>query len=335
MRGSARYLVTGGAGFIGSNLVAALVAKGERVRALDNLATGFWENLDGIGDQSKIERLTADIRDADALAAAMDGVEVCFHQGALGSVPKSVQFPVESTSANVTGTVNVLEIARKVGVRRIVFAASSSAYGETEVLPKVETLPTMPLSPYAMTKVAGEQALKIFASIHGLETVSLRYFNVFGPNQTPDGAYAAAIPRFVDLALAGEPVRIFGDGLQSRDFSFIVNTVNANLLAAETSQKLAGEVVNIAGGRRVELLSLVEEIGRRLGRRVEVVHAPPRAGDVRHSLGDVSEAKRLLGFEPAVRWEDGLDATIAYLRALRSSGRAAASRVMAALWGAA
>jgi nucleoside-diphosphate-sugar epimerase len=327
-----KYLVTGGAGFIGSNLVAALVAAGERVRVLDDASTGHWENLDGIEAQSKIERLNGDVRDAEVVARACDGVEVCFHQAALGSVPKSVEFPIESSSVNVGGTVTLLDVARHRGVRRVIFAASSSAYGETPELPKHERLPATPLSPYAVSKFAGELNLRVFAEVYGLETLSLRYFNVFGPNQTPDGAYAAAVPCFVQRALTGAPVEIYGDGLQTRDFSFVKNTVRANLLAATTSRKLQGEVVNIAGARRVELLELVREIGRVLGREIAVIHTDPRPGDIRHSLGDVSLAAELLGFEPTVKWEEGLPSTVEYLSVLQTDGRSAASRVMAKLW---
>jgi UDP-glucose 4-epimerase len=327
-----KYLVTGGAGFIGSNLVAALVAAGERVRVLDDGSTGYWENLDGIEAQSRIERIHGDVRDAEAVARACAGVEICFHQAALGSVPKSVEYPIESSSVNVGGTVTLLDVARHRGVRRVIFAASSSAYGETPELPKHERLPAIPLSPYAVSKLSGELNLRVFAEVYGLETISLRYFNVFGPNQSPDGAYAAAVPRFVHRALTGEPIEIFGDGQQTRDFSFVKNTVRANLLAAETPRKLRGEVVNVAGARRVELLGLVGEIGRLLGRELQVRHIEPRPGDIRHSLGDVSVAAELLGFEPSVRWEDGLPATIEYLRVLLSEGRAAASQVMAKLW---
>lgn len=327
-----KYLVTGGAGFIGSNLVAALVAAGERVRVLDDASTGYWENLDGIEAQSRIERIQGDVRDAEVVARACDGVEVCFHQAALGSVPKSVEFPIESSSVNVGGTVTLLDVARHRGVRRVIFAASSSAYGETPELPKHERLPAIPLSPYAVSKLAGELNLRVFAEVYGLETISLRYFNVFGPNQSPDGAYAAAVPRFVHRALTGTPIEIFGDGLQTRDFSFVQNTVRANLLAAQTPRKLRGEVVNVAGARRVELLGLVREIGRVLGRELEVRHVDPRPGDIRHSLGDVSLASELLGFEPSVRWEEGLAPTVEYLRVLLGEGRAAASRVMAKLW---
>ncbi|MCC6555960.1 MAG: SDR family oxidoreductase [Polyangiaceae bacterium] len=323
-----RFLVTGGAGFIGSNLVAALTAAGERVRVLDNLATGRWEHLDGIPAQSLIERITGDIRDAAAVAAAAKGVEVIFHEGALGSVPRSVEAPIESDSANVGGTVTVLDVARREGVRRVVFAASSSAYGETPELPKHEGMTPMPLSPYAVTKLACEHYLKVFAGIYKLETVNLRYFNVFGPNQTPDGAYAAAIPRFVDAALSGRPIPIFGDGEQTRDFCYVDNAVLANLLAATAPRAFAGEVMNIAGGRRIALNALCREISRVLGRDVEVEHLAPRAGDIRHSLADISRAKELIGYEPRVRWEDGIAPTVEYLRALRERGPSAASASM-------
>ncbi len=326
----ARYLVTGGAGFIGSNLVAAIAAAGERVRVLDNLATGRWGNLDGIEASSLVERIEGDIRDADAVARAARGVEVIFHQAALGSVPRSVASPVESDSVNVGGTVRVLDVARQVGVRRVVFAASSSAYGETDVLPKHELLPTLPLSPYAVTKLACEQYLRVFASIYGLETLSLRYFNVFGPNQSPDGVYAAAIPRFVDAALSLRPITIYGDGEQTRDFCYVDNAVRANLLAATCAQRLTGQVVNVAGGRRISLNELTHELSRQLEREVAVEHVAPRAGDVRHSLADITRAKDLLGYEPLVCWEEGLGPTIAYLRALRERGPSEASRLVTA-----
>ncbi len=327
-----RYLVTGGAGFIGSNIAAALVANGERVRVLDNLATGYWENLDGFPDASKVERVLGDIRDGEAVAKAMKGVEIVFHEGALGSVPRSVETPCESDAVNVGGTVRVLDVARHEGVRRVIFAASSSAYGETEELPKHEKIAPQPLSPYAVEKLACEQYLRVFASIYGLETLSLRYFNVFGPGQTPDGAYAAAIPRFVDAALQDKTIQIYGDGEQTRDFCFVKNTVGANLLAAESTRKLEGQVVNVAGARRISLNALVKEIARVLGRQPEVHHGSVRAGDVRDSLGAIDAARELLGYEPTVRWEDGLAPTIEYLRTLREKGLAEASRVTWKLW---
>lgn len=314
---SARYLVTGGAGFIGSNLVAALARAGERVRVLDNLSTGHWENLDPIAEQSAVERIEGDIRDSAMVARAMHGVEVVFHEAALGSVPRSLESPVESDAVNVGGTVTVLDVARHSGVRRVVFAASSSAYGETPELPKREDMAPMPLSPYAVTKLACETYLRVFASVYGLETVNLRYFNVFGPNQRPDGAYAAAIPRFIDAALRGRPIEIYGDGEQTRDFCYIDNTVRANLLAAASPRRLTGEVMNIAGGRRIALNDLCREIGRVLGRPIEVKHVAPRVGDIRHSLADLRRARELIGYEPAVRWEDGIAPTLRYLEGLR------------------
>ncbi len=325
-----RYLVTGGAGFIGSNLVAALTAAGERVRVLDNLSTGRWEHLDGIPQQSQIERIEGDIRDAEAVARASKGVEIIFHEAALGSVPRSVETPIESDAVNTGGTVTVLDVARHQGVRRVIFAASSAAYGETPALPKHEDMTPMPLSPYAVTKLACEQYLKVFADLYNLETLNLRYFNVFGPNQVPDGAYAAAIPRFLDAALRGQAIQIYGDGEQTRDFCYVDNTVRANLLGATTSRKLRGEIVNIAGGRRIGLNDLCREIGRLMGGDVKVDHVAPRAGDIRHSLADITRAHELLGYEPKVRWEDGLPATLAYMRSLHKEGPKQASQHMTA-----
>jgi UDP-glucose 4-epimerase len=311
----ARYLVTGGAGFIGSNLALALARAGERVRALDNLSTGFWENLDAAGAPS-VERITADIRDPDAVASACRGVEVVFHQAALGSVPRSVENPIETDAVNTGGTVVVLDCARHAGVKRVIFAASSAAYGDTPTLPKQEDMPTGPLSPYAVTKVAAERYMQVFSSLYGIETISLRYFNVFGPHQRPDGAYAAAIPRFLWAALHRQPLTIFGDGETTRDFCFVENAVSANLLAASSPRRFSGEVVNIAGGRRVSLNALVERIGQVLGETLEVVHGEPRTGDVRHSLADLGRASELLGYDPKRTWEDGLGPTAEYLRRL-------------------
>lgn len=312
----ALFLVTGGAGFIGSNLVRALVNAGERVRVVDDLSTGYWENLGELHGDSRVECITADIRDGEAMRRATAGVEVVFHEAALGSVPRSIESPVQSDSVNTNGTVSVLDAARHAGVRRVVFAASSAAYGDTPTLPKREDMPTSPLSPYAVTKVADEHYMKVFASLYGIETVSLRYFNVFGPNQRPDGAYAAAIPRFFWAAIQGQALTVYGDGEQTRDFCFVDNAVEANLLAAASTRKLSGEIVNIAGSRRVSLNALIVEIGRVLGTPPKVVHDPPRPGDVKHSLADVTLAKELLGYEPLVRWEDGLPATAAYLKEL-------------------
>jgi UDP-glucose 4-epimerase len=316
-----KYLVTGAAGFIGSNLVAALAGRGEPVRAYDNLATGHWGLVKRLASNaSLIEPITADVRDGVAMARAMEGVEVVFHQAALGSVPRSVENPAETDEVNVHGTVVVLDSARRAGVRRIIFAASSAAYGDTPTLPKHEDMAPGPLSPYAVSKLSGEQYLRVFASLYGMETLSLRYFNVFGPNQLPEGPYAAAVPRFVRAALAREPINIFGDGEQTRDFCFIANVVSANLLAAASPRKLAGEVLNIAGGRRISLNDLVKEIGRVLGRPLDVRYLDPRPGDVKHSLADIGRAKDLIGYEPTVTWENGIPPTIEFLQKLADQG---------------
>jgi len=311
-----RYLVTGGAGFIGSNLVKALANAGERVRVVDNLSTGYWENLGDLQGSDRVECITADIRDAEAMSRAVTGVEVVFHEAALGSVPRSVDDPVESDSVNVNGTVVVLDAARRASVRRVIFAASSAAYGDSETLPKQEDMPAAPLSPYAVTKVTCEAYMKVFARLYGIETLSLRYFNVFGPAQRPDGAYAAAIPRFVWAVLHGQPPTIYGDGETTRDFCFVDNAVRANLLAAECKSELRGQVVNIAGGRRVSLNDIVARIGSQLGKEVRADYTDPRPGDVRHSLADIRRAHELLGYEPAVKWEDGLGPTAEFLSTL-------------------
>jgi UDP-glucose 4-epimerase len=318
---SPKYLVTGAAGFIGSNLVAALAQRGERVRALDNLATGHWGLVKRlVGDSSLVETITADIRDASAISAAMRGIEVVFHEAALGSVPRSVENPVESDQVNVNGTVVVLDEARRAGVKRVIFAASSAAYGDTPTLPKREDMAGSPMSPYAVSKLTCEKYLSVFASLYGIETVSLRYFNVFGPNQRPDGPYAAAIPRFIHASLTGAPITVYGDGEQTRDFCFIDNVVSANLLAAGTSAKLTGQVLNVAGGRRISLNELIHEIGRVLGKALDVRYVDPRPGDVKHSLADVTRAKELIGYAPLVKWEDGIPRTIEFLRELHTRG---------------
>jgi nucleoside-diphosphate-sugar epimerase len=311
----ARYLVTGGAGFIGSNIVAALVKSGERVRAYDNLFTGRWGLVERLlPGRGEVERITADIRDGEALTRAMQGVEVVFHEAADGSVPRSIENPVQADSINIQGTVSVLDCARRAGVKRVLFAASSAAYGDDPALPKREDMSPDPLSPYAVTKLAGESYMRVFSSLYGIETLSLRYFNVFGPNQLPDGAYAAAIPKFAHAALRGETIKVFGDGEQTRDFCFIDNVVAANLAGATTPRRLSGEVANIAGARRISLNALIEELGRVLGKKLEVEHLATRQGDVRHSLADIGRARELIGFEPRATWEQGLPSTIEFLR---------------------
>lgn len=311
-----RILVTGGAGFIGSNLVSRLVEAGDAVRVVDNLSTGYWENLEAVKERDGVELVEADIRDGEAMAAAAQGVEVVYHLAALGSVPRSFADPVTTDAVNTHGTVTVLDAARHAGVRRVVFAGSSSVYGDSPTLPKREDMPTAPLSPYAVSKLAGEHYLKVFAANYDIETVTLRYFNVFGPRQRPEGAYAAAIPRFGWAAVRGEPITVYGDGEQSRDFSFIDNTVSATILAGTSSKKLSGQVVNVATGRRVTVNDVITEIGKLTGRSLDVRHDPPRAGDVRHSLADISRASDLLGFEPSVFWQEGVRQTLPFLERL-------------------
>jgi UDP-glucose 4-epimerase len=306
-----RFLVTGGGGFIGSHIAEALLARGEKVRVLDNFATGRRSNLLGLD----VELIEGSVTDEAALARAVAGVEVVFHEAALPSVPRSIEAPLDSDRVNVHGTLMVLEAARKAGVRRLMFAGSSSAYGNTTVSPKREDLPNNPLSPYAVAKVAGEHYLKVYAQLHGLETLTIRYFNVFGPRQDPNGAYAAVIPRWIEAALDKKPIHIHGDGGQTRDFGYIQNVVHANLLAATTSRKLSGEIVNVSCGESVSLLQLADAIAEEVGGNVERVHGPSRAGDVRDSLADISRARELIGYEPQVFWREGLKRTVASLRA--------------------
>ena len=300
-------LVTGGAGFIGSHLADGLLSAGWRVRLLDDFSSGREANvahLDG-----SVELLRGDLRDAELLARALSGVEVVFHQGAVPSVPRSVAEPERTNDVNVTGTLRVLEAARRAGARRVVFAASSSVYGDTPALPKVETMPPCPLSPYALQKYAGERYCQLFHGLYGLETVALRYFNVYGPRQDPNSEYAAVIPRFARACLAGEAPLVFGDGEQTRDFTFVGDAVAANLLAADAA-RAAGQVMNVAGGRRVSLNQLLREIRSLTGARVEARYQPPRPGDVRDSLADLSRARELLGYEPKVDLRTGLARTI-------------------------
>jgi UDP-glucose 4-epimerase len=297
------YLVTGGAGFIGSNIVRALLERGDAVRVLDNLSTGRPANLADVVDD--IELFKADLRDANAVQKAVQGVEAVFHQGALPSVARSVSDPLTSHEVNATGTLGLLVAARDAGVRRVVYASSSSVYGDTPVLPKSEDLPTNPLSPYAVSKLAGEQYCRVFARLYGLETVCLRYFNVFGPRQDPNSEYAAVVPKFIAAMNRGQAPLIHGDGTQSRDFSYIANVVQANLLAADTPG-VGGEVFNVACGRRASLLDLVASLNRILGTCIEPRFGESRAGDVKHSQADISRAQGLLGYEPSVQFEAGL-----------------------------
>ena len=304
-------LVTGGAGFIGSHLVDGLLAGGWRVRLLDDFSSGREANVAHLNGSAEL--LRGDLRDRALLARALAGAEVVFHQGAVPSVPRSVAEPERTNDVNVTGTLGVLEAARAAGVRRVVFASSSSAYGDTPVLPKVETMPPCPLSPYALQKYAGERYCQLYHRLYGLETVALRYFNVYGPRQNPKSEYAAVIPRFATACLAGQAPVVFGDGEQTRDFTFVADAVAANLLAAD-APRAAGEVVNVAGGRRVSLNELLGEIRTLTGAQVAPRHEAARAGDVRDSLADLGRARELLGYAPRVDLRAGLARTIESLK---------------------
>lgn len=304
-------LVTGGAGFIGSNLVRELLERGDRVRVLDNFSTGLRGNLLGIADD--VEVVEGDLRSYERVHTAVRGVEIVFHQGALGSVPRSVQDPLTSTAVNVEGTLNVLLAARDEGVRRVVAASSSSVYGDGGTFPRTESQAPNPISPYAVAKLAAERFCVSFARVYGLETVALRYFNVFGPRQDPGSQYAAVVPLFVSAIAAGEPVTIHGDGEQSRDFTYVANVVDANLLAADAAEA-AGTVLNIAAGGSETVGTLAETIGRLLGKPVTREHTPPRPGDVLQSWADVTRAREVIGYEPRIGFEEGLRLTIQYLQ---------------------
>jgi len=307
-----KYLVTGGAGFIGSHIAQTLAEQGHAVTVLDNLLTGHEENLADFRD--RVDFVRGSITDLDTLRRCCDGVDVIFHQAALASVPRSVADPLASNEHNIDGTLKVFWAARETGVRRVVYAASSSAYGDTEVLPKREDMKADPLSPYAITKFVGELYGKVFTELYGLSTIGLRYFNVFGPRQDPHSQYAAVIPLFITRYLAGEAPVIHGDGGQTRDFTFIRNVVEANLAAAAAPETAGGKVYNIACGERITVGELCERIRAAVGSDIQPRHDEPRVGDVRHSLADISLARELLGWDPAIGLQDGLDATVAWYR---------------------
>jgi nucleoside-diphosphate-sugar epimerase len=315
----ARVLITGGAGFIGSHLAEALLTLGAQVVIIDDLAGGSRENLKAIPGGEAIQFFHASILDATALHKAIEGCRYVFHQAALGSVPRSIEQPVEYQHANADGTLMVLESARKHGVRRVMFAASSSAYGDSLTLPKIETMPTLPKSPYAATKVAGEALCRAYAASYGLDTAALRYFNIFGPRQSPDNAYAAVIAAFAKALVAGKHPVIFGDGEQSRDFTFVHNVVHANLLAARREEPIGGEAINIACGSRITVTELAREMAALFGRPdLTAEYRPERAGDVKHSLADLQQAAAILGYRPIVDFRTGLAAAVEWYRKVLS-----------------
>ena len=306
-------LVTGIAGFIGSSIARALLDEGAQVRGVDNLSTGSLENIDEI--RSRIDFRKADVLDQEALRDACDGVDYVFHEAAIPSVPKSVDDPIGTNGPNLTGTLYVLEAARKAGVRRVLYAASSAAYGDSPELPKTEDMLPAPLSPYAVQKLAGEQYLASYHSVYGLETVSLRYFNIIGPRQDPSSQYSGVLARFIALMLAGQTPTINGDGLTSRDFTYIDNVVSANLLAAKApAAKVAGRVFNVATGQRTTLLEAFAEIKRITRFTCGVNHAPEREGDIKHSLADIHQAQQAFGYKVTAGLAYGLEQTIEWAR---------------------
>ncbi len=314
------YLVTGGGGFIGSNIVEELLRRGEQVRVLDNFSTGQRRNLALVQQATQpnrcLEIIEGDLRSYHIVQRAVQDVDYVLHQGALPSVPRSVYDPLTSNEVNVVGTLNLLQAARETGVKRLVYASSSSIYGNSATLPKIETMCPNPLSPYAIAKLAGEQYCHSFWQLYQFETVCLRYFNVFGPRQDPASQYSAVIPKFITAALKGEPLIIQGDGRQSRDFTYISNVVSANLLACQATES-PGQVMNVSCGQRHSLLNLVEQLGQLLeGVTLKVRHIEARLGDVRHSQADIQKARRLLGYEPKVNFEEGLRRTLEYYRPL-------------------
>jgi len=304
---SKQYLVTGGAGFIGSHIVRRLVAQGEQVRVVDNFSTGTPARLKDV--RQSIDLICGDLADEQISETAVRGIDYVLHQAAIPSVQRSITDPTATNRANVTATLNLLECCREANVRRFVYAASSSAYGDAATLPKVESMPVNPLSPYALQKWVGEHYCKLYHRLYGLETISLRYFNVFGPVQDPHSEYSAVIPKFITALLTKNPITVYGDGEQSRDFTYVENVVQANLLAAEASS-VSGNMCNIGCGERVSLNTLIRLLEQNIGVKAEVTYAEPKPGDVRHSLADIAEARRVLGYVPKVMLNEGLKRTV-------------------------
>ena len=309
----AKYLVTGIAGFIGSTIARRILAQGDQVRGVDNLATGNHKNIAEIAD--RIDFRQADILDLDAMHSACEGVDYVFHEAAIPSVPKSVLDPLGSNRANIDGTVNVLVAARDAKVKRVVYAASSSAYGDTPTLPKKEEMPPNPISPYAVAKLASEYYMISFYRCYGLETVCLRYFNIFGPRQDPTSPYSGVLAKFITTMLKGEQPTIFGDGEQSRDFTYVDNAVDANLLACKApAANVAGRVFNVATGRRVTLTETFQTLKKIMAFSGDVNYGEERTGDIKHSLADISPAEKAFGYKPKVDFEEGLRRTIAWYK---------------------
>ncbi len=306
-----KYLVTGGAGFIGSNLCIELLKRGHTVRVLDNFSTGSRKNLTEIADH--IEIIEGDLRNYHNVREAVDGMDFVLHQAALPSVPRSIQDPISSNDVNVSGTLNVLYAARDAGIKRVVIASSSSIYGDSPQLPKQEDMPVNPLSPYGVSKLAGEKYAQVFADIYGLHTVSLRYFNVFGPRQNPNSQYSAVIPKFIKAILFDQSPVIYGDGEQSRDFTYVANTIEANILATEADCP-PGIVMNCAVHQRINLNQLVRLINEIVGKNIQPIYTDPRPGDIKHSFADIERLKTTLGYQPKVYFEEGLKKTIDWYR---------------------
>jgi UDP-glucose 4-epimerase len=306
-----KYLVTGGAGFIGSNIVKELIKRNEFVRVLDNFSTGKRENLKEFNDYKKLQIIEGDLRSFHIVRDAVRGIHFILHQGALPSVPRSIDDPLTTNDVNINGTLNILEAAKEFGVRRVIFASSSSVYGDCDALPVNEDMPIMPLSPYAISKYTGERYCQIYFQLYGLETVCLRYFNVFGPKQDPDSQYSAVIPKFIKLISNKIRPVIYGDGMQSRDFTFVENNVNANLLACFTDN-VAGQVFNVACGLKYTLLELVDGINSFFKSDIKPVFEEGRIGEIKHSLADISKIKSMLNFVPKVGFIEGLEKSIKF-----------------------
>jgi len=308
-----KYLVTGGAGFIGSNIVKELLKQGQEVRVLDNFATGKRENILPLLKNPKLTLIEGDLRSFHIVRSAVKGVDYILHQGALPSVPRSINDPITTNDVNILGMLNILEAAKEFEVKRVICASSSSIYGNSESLPKVETMPVNPMSPYALTKYTQERYCQIFYQLYGLETASLRYFNVFGPNQDPTSQYSAVIPKFIKLMMQNKRPVIYGDGSQSRDFTYVENNVWANIQAC-TAEKAAGEVINIACGESYTLVDLVKMLNEILGKEIEPVFEKERAGDVKHSLAGIEKAKEVLRYEVKVDFKEGLRRTVDFFK---------------------